>query len=101
MQTEKIIDKIVSWLKDYATKAGVKGYVIGVSGGVDSGVVSTLCAMTGLDLLMLEMPIRQKEDQVNRAWEHMNDITKRFPNAKAMSVNLTPAFEELYKTFDV
>ena len=36
MQTEKIIDKIVSWLKDYATKAGVKGYVIGVSGGVDS-----------------------------------------------------------------
>ena len=101
MQTEKIIDKIVSWLKDYATKAGVKGYVIGVSGGVDSGVVSTLCAMTGLDLLMLEMPIRQKEDQVNRAWEHMNHITKRFPNAKAMSVNLTPAFEELYKTFDV
>ena len=57
--------------------------------------------MTGLDLLMLEMPIRQKEDQVNRAWEHMNDITKRFPNAKAMSVNLTSAFEELYKTFDV
>ena len=101
MQTEKIIDKIVSWLEDYATKAGVKGYVIGVSGGVDSGVVSTLCAMTGLDLLMLEMPIRQNEDQVNRAWEHMNDITKRFPNAKAMSVNLTPAFEELYKTFDV
>ena len=101
MQTEKIIDKIVSWLKDYATKAGVKGYVIGVSGGVDSGVVSTLCAMTGLNLLMLEMPIRQNEDQVNRAWEHMNDITKRFPNAKAMSVNLTPAFEELYKTFDV
>ena len=101
MQTEKIIDKIVSWLKDYATKAGVKGYVIGVSGGVDSGVVSTLCAMTGLDLLMLEMPIRQKKDQVNRAWEHMNDITKRFSNAKAMSVNLTPAFEELYKTFDV
>ena len=101
MQTEKVIDKIVSWLKDYATKAGVKGYVIGVSGGVDSGVVSTLCAMTGLNLLMLEMPIRQKEDQVNRAWEHMNDITKRFPNAKAMSVNLTPAFEELYKTFDV
>ena len=101
MQTEKITEKIVSWLKEYAENAKVKGYVIGVSGGVDSGVVSTLCAMTGLNLLMLEMPIRQNEDQVNRAWEHMNDITKRFPNAKAMSVNLTPAFEELYKTFDV
>lgn len=99
MQTNKIINHIVDWLKDYATKAGVKGYIIGVSGGVDSGVVSTLCAMTGLDLLMLEMPIRQKEDQVNRAWEHMNDITARFPNAKAMSINLTPAFEELFTTF--
>ncbi len=55
MQTEKVIDYIVNWLKDYATKAGVKGFVIGVSGGVDSGVVSTLCAMTGLKVLALEM----------------------------------------------
>ena len=53
MQTQKIIDHIVNWLKDYAQKAGVKGYIIGVSGGVDSAVVSALCAMTGLDLLML------------------------------------------------
>lgn len=101
MKTDKIINHIVNWLKDYATKSGVKGYIIGVSGGVDSGVVSTLCAMTGLELLMLEMPIRQKEDQVSRAWEHMNDITKRFPNARALSVNLTPAFEELHKTFNI
>ena len=101
MQSKKIIEKIVSWLKDYAEKAQVKGYVVGVSGGVDSGVVSTLCAMTGLKTLLLEMPIRQKEDQVNRAWEHMNDLKNRFENVEAMSVNLTPAFEELYKTFDV
>lgn len=101
MKTDKIINHIVNWLKDYATKSGVKGYIIGVSGGVDSGVVSTLCAMTGLELLMLEMPIRQKEDQVSRAWEHMNDITKRFPNARTLSVNLTPAFEELHKTFNI
>lgn len=101
MQTQKIIDRIVTWLKDYAEKAGVKGYVIGVSGGVDSAVVSTLCAMTGLEVLMLEMPIRQKADQIDRAWEHMNDVCERFSNAKAMRVDLTPAFEELYKTFDV
>ena len=85
----------------FAKKANAKGYIIGVSGGVDSGVVSTLCAMTGLEILLLEMPIRQKEDQVNRAWEHIEDLKKKFPNAQAMSVNLTPAFEELYKTFDV
>lgn len=97
MQTEKVINHIVTWLKDYALKAKVKGYIIGVSGGVDSGVVSALCAMTGLNLLMLEMPIRQQSEQVSRAWEHMNDISKRFPNARAMSVNLTPSFEELHK----
>jgi len=57
--------------------------------------------MTGLEVLMLEMPIRQKADQIDRAWEHMNDVCKRFSNAKAMRVDLTPAFEELYKTFDV
>lgn len=93
MQTQKIIDHIVSWLKDYAVKAKVNGYVIGVSGGVDSGVVSTLCAMTGLEVLLLEMPIRQKEDQVNRAQEHIADLKKKFPNVKAHTINLTPVFE--------
>lgn len=101
MQTDKITEKIVSWLKNYALKANVKGYVIGVSGGVDSGVVSTLCAMTGLKVLMIEMPIRQKEAEVSRAWEHMNQLKERFENVEAISVNLTPAFEELYKTFNV
>lgn len=101
MQTEKIIEKIVSWLKDYATKAGVKGYVIGVSGGVDSGVVSTLCAMTGLDVLAIEMPIRQQKDQVNRAQEHLTWLEENFPNVKTKSVNLNEPFESLYKIFDV
>ncbi len=101
MQTEKITEKIVSWLKNYAEKAHVKGYVIGVSGGVDSAVVSTLCAMTGLKTLLIEMPIRQKQEEVNRAWEHMNQLKQRFENVEAISVDLTPAFEELYKTFDV
>ena len=101
MQTEKITERIVSWLKNYAAKAHVKGYVIGVSGGVDSAVVSTLCAMTGLKTLLIEMPIRQKQEEVNRAWEHMNQLNQSFENVEAISVDLTPAFEELYKTFDV
>ena len=101
MQTEKIIDRIVTWLKDYATKAGVKGYVVGVSGGVDSGVVSTLCAMTGLEVLVLEMPIRQQAAQVDRALEHIAYLKSKFTNVQGMSVNLTPAFEELYNIFDV
>lgn len=93
MQTQKVIDHIVHWLKDYATKAGVKGYVVGVSGGIDSAVVSTLCAMTGLEVLVLEMPIRQKPDQVNRAQDHIEDLQKKFSNVQGKSINLTPIFE--------
>ena len=101
MQTEKIIFHIVKWLKDYAEKANAKGYIIGVSGGVDSGVVSTLCAMTGLKILAIEMPIRQKEDQVNRALEHIKFLEKKFPNVEGKSVDLNEPFEALYKTFNV
>jgi len=56
MNSEKVINHIVIWLKDYAQKANAKGFVIGVSGGIDSALTSTLCAKTGLDLLCLEMP---------------------------------------------
>ncbi len=101
MQTEKITQKIVDWLRDYAKQAGMRGYVIGVSGGIDSAVVSTLCAMTGLDTLLIEMPIRQNPDEVSRAWEHMQDLQNRFTNIKAISVNLTPTFEQLHTTFKV
>lgn len=101
MQTEKIIERIVTWLKVYAQKAGVKGYVIGVSGGVDSGVVSTLCAMTGLEILAIEMPIRQQEDQASRALEHIKFLENKFPNVTGKSVNLNEPFEALYKTFHV
>ena len=101
MQTKKVIDHIVNWLKDYAQNAGVKGYIVGVSGGVDSGVVSALAAMTGMKTLLVEMPIRQPKDQVSRALEHMEDLEKRFPNVEAMSVDLNAPFEELYNVFDV
>ncbi|GAA4240526.1 MULTISPECIES: NAD(+) synthase [Winogradskyella] len=97
MQTEKVINHIVDWLKDYAAKAGVKGFVIGISGGIDSAVTSTLCAKTGLELLCLEMPIHQAPSHVTRAQEHIAQLKKRFPNVKDKVVDLTPVFEE-FKT---
>ena len=54
---ENIASQIINWIKTYAENARVKGLVIGVSGGVDSAVVSTLCARTGLPTLCLEMPL--------------------------------------------
>jgi NAD+ synthase len=88
---------LVSQLRDYCENAGQRGYVIGVSGGVDSAVVSTLCAKTGLTLLVLEMPIHQNVAEVNRAQEHIAWLKSNFPNVKSAEANLTEAFEAFKK----
>ncbi|TDQ30666.1 NAD(+) synthase [Zeaxanthinibacter enoshimensis] len=95
MQTKKVVDHITDWLRSYAEQAGMKGFVIGVSGGIDSAVTSTLCARTGLDLLCVEMPIHQGENQVTRADDHINWLQKNFPNVRRQKVELTPIFDEL------
>ncbi|AKA35686.1 NAD(+) synthase [Flagellimonas lutaonensis] len=95
MQTEKVIEHIVNWLKDYATNARMKGFVVGISGGIDSAVTSTLCAKTGLEVLCVEMPIHQAENQVTRADRHIDWLMQHFPNVKRQPVNLTPVFDSL------
>ena len=99
MQTEKVIDHIVDWLRDYATNAKQKGFVIGISGGIDSAVTSTLCAKTGLDLLCLEMPIHQAENQSDRASRHIDWLQANFTTVKRQPVNLTPVFDSLVAAF--
>jgi len=93
MKTHLVVDYIVLWLKTYAERANVKGFVIGVSGGIDSAVTSTLCAETGLPLLCLEMPIHQGENQVNRAKEHIDQLKQRYKNVSSKEINLTNTFE--------
>ncbi|PTX63644.1 NAD+ synthase [Kordia periserrulae] len=97
MKTQQVIDHIVEWLKDYATKAKVNGFVVGVSGGIDSAVTSTLCAKTGLPTLCIEMPIHQAKSHVTRAQEHIKQLKERFENVADTRVDLTPVFEE-FKT---
>lgn len=97
MNTEKVTEHIVKWLKDYAINAKVKGFVVGISGGIDSAVTSTLCAETGLDVLCLEMPIHQAKSHVSRAQEHIAQLKRRYPNVKDARIDLTPVFEE-FKT---
>ena len=92
-QSEKINQHIVKWLLDYATNAKVKGFVVGISGGIDSALTSTLCAQTGLPTLCVEMPIHQAESHVNRANEHIDQLKKRFPNVFNERADLTPIFE--------
>jgi NAD+ synthase len=93
MKVEKVTNYIVEWLKDYATKAGVKGFVIGISGGIDSAVTSTLCALTGFDVLCLEMPIHQAKSQVTRAEEHIANLKQQFKNVTSQNIDLTTVFE--------
>ena len=95
--SEKVANQIVNWLKDYAVNAKVNGFVIGISGGVDSAVTSTLCAMTGLKVLCVEMPIHQAESHVSRAREHIEQLKKRFKNVSSTEIDLTPIFDK-FKT---
>ncbi len=93
MNVEKVTNHIVNWLKNYATNAKINGFVIGISGGIDSALTSTLCALTGLDVLCLEMPIHQGKNQVSRAQEHIAQLKKRFPKVSSVKVDLTETFE--------
>lgn len=91
--TEKANKQIVDWLKTYAQQANCSGFVVGVSGGIDSAVTSTLCAQTGLEVLCVTMPIHQAQSHVSRAYEHIQQLQNRFPNVQHSEADLTPLFE--------
>lgn len=93
MNTEKVAEYIIKWLKEYATKARVNGFVVGVSGGIDSALTSTLCAKTGLPTLCVEMPIHQAASQVSRAQEHIAQLKNNFKNVSEARVDLTSIFD--------
>ena len=93
MNTEKVVDHIVSWLKEYAVNAKVNGFVIGISGGIDSAVTSTLCAETGFPVLCVEMPIHQAPNQVSRGREHITYLKNTFEKVTSIEVNLTTTFD--------
>ncbi len=97
MQTEKVANHIIDWLKDYATNANMNGFVVGVSGGIDSAVTSTLCAKTGMRTLCLEMPIHQDSNQVSRARKHIEELEHNFANVTSLEVNLTDVYETFRK----
>jgi NAD+ synthase len=95
MNYPKVIDYICNWLKAYAEKANCQGFIIGISGGIDSAVTSTLCAKTGLKLICLEMGIHQHPDEVNRGMEHINWLEGKFQNVTHQRINLTDTFESM------
>lgn len=84
---------IVNWLSDYVKNTGVNGFVVGISGGIDSALTSTLCALTGFKTVLVEMPIHQAADQVSRGKEHIDFLTGKYENCSSMVMDLTPTYD--------
>ncbi len=89
----KVESALVEQLRNYCLSAWQKWYIIGVSGGVDSAVTSTLCAKTGLPLYVVEMPIHQRESEVNRAQAHIAWLKSNFSNVIEWREDLTGVFD--------
>ncbi|MFK7787584.1 MAG: NAD(+) synthase [Crocinitomicaceae bacterium] len=99
MNYSKVAEHITAWLRDYCDTAGLSGFIVGISGGVDSGLTSTLCALTGKKTILLSMPIRQTYAEYDRAKNHIADLEKRFPNVSSMDIDLTSSFDQIEKDF--
>ena len=91
---------ISNWIKDYVEKMPTKAQslVIGISGGIDSSVSSTLSAMTGIKTIVLSMPIKQKSSQHNLSLKHQEWLVKNFDNVEAHTLNLDKLFETFEST---
>ena len=91
---QELKERIVKWIKDYADENKIQSLVVGVSGGIDSAVVSTLCAETGLPTFPLGMPIHQDSDQESLSDIHLAWLEKKYKNVKTLKFNLTKVFEK-------
>jgi len=95
---DKLVDYIVTWLKEYALNARMDGFVIGISGGIDSAVTSELCAMTGLQVIAINLPIRQSSQEYNLANKHLVYLNSKYKNSKELEINLSDVFSQFEKT---
>jgi len=94
MTPKQRINYITRWIKSYATKNKIDTLVVGVSGGIDSAVVSTLCARTGLYTIAVSMPIRQSAHTHDLSVRHGQWLTENFEHADHYVIDLTPTFEQ-------
>ena len=95
MNTTTVIKHIVDWLANYSESSFTKGFVVGVSGGIDSAVTSTLCALTGKNVIVVNMPILQPPSQYQRSNEHIEWLKSKFKNVTSFNVDLTKSFEQI------
>ena len=88
---------IVNWIKKYANEYN-KVLVIGVSGGIDSAVTSTLCAETKLKTIVVSMPIHQNNEELIRAQKHIKWLKNNYKNVESIEMDLSIVFDQFKKT---
>jgi len=91
-------ERIATWLSVYYEKTNMNCFVVGVSGGIDSAVVSTLAAETGKQIYVLNMPIHQKPEQEELSAAHIKWLEEKYPNVTGMRFDLTRLFESFKDT---
>ena len=99
MNSDKKITYISNWIKDYAISLPFNppSLIIGVSGGIDSAVTSTLCAKTGLKTIAVSMPIKQNQSQHDLSLRHLKWLDDSFDNVEIMTIEL----DEVFKSFEL
>jgi NAD+ synthase len=93
-------NKISNWLSEYLDNSGLECFVIGISGGIDSALTSTLCAQTGKKTIVVSMPIHQAQDQLERAHDHIEWLTNTYDNVEGYEYDLTTTFETFKSLFE-
>lgn len=96
---DELEDRIVGWISEYClTHPKIKSLVVGISGGIDSSVVSTLCALTGLPTYVVGMPINQLENQESLSDAHGKWLESKFSNVKFIKTDMSSVYDSFLQT---
>jgi len=91
-------ERIVKWISDYCLHYGIKNLVVGISGGIDSSVVSTLCALTGIKTYVVGMPINQIERQESLSDAHGKWLSEKFSNVEFIKTDMSVVYDSFLQT---
>ena len=91
-----LVDDISNWILNYAKENSISSLIVGVSGGIDSAVTSTLCAKTGLRTIAVNMPINQAKSQYNLSNQHMDWLVSKWDNVESQIIDLSETYDTLH-----
>ena len=98
MHLAKTRDFIINWLANFANQNSITHFIVGVSGGIDSALTSTLCSMSNINTIVVSMPIHQKKIELDNALKHCKWLHASFKNASIHTIDLTQTFEQYKNT---